>query len=153
MRWEFLLSTVRTYRIARYYELRISSSDKVPISTAGMFPTLDLRPNNESAYASWRRHSVPGGNWILAVPQDDRTKTTQCPPERTTCIEDDANDAGEQQSTKKLTMMNIVVVWSLWMQQRSNFMICTCRRSESWCCFNVVAEFHAPPRRSDAVFS
>ena len=43
----------------RYYDVRTSCSEKVPISTAGMFPTWDLRSNYESAYAIGHRHSVP----------------------------------------------------------------------------------------------
>jgi hypothetical protein len=36
-------------------------------------------------------------------------KTMQCPTEPETNIKDDATDATEQQSTKKSTMVNIVV--------------------------------------------
>ena len=112
-----------------------------------------VRWKYKSAYAISGRHSVPGGDWIIAVPQDDITKTTQCPLEQSTWIEDDANDAREQQSTKKSAMMNTVVVGSLWMQQRCNFMMITCSRSESWCCLHVLAECYRPQRRFDAVFS
>jgi hypothetical protein len=49
--------------------------------------------SSKSAYTILGRLSIPGVDCILAIPQDNRTKSTQCPPEPETCIEDQVKDA------------------------------------------------------------